>query len=208
VVHGNCWAHVRREFLEAEASYPDLTKQPIAWIARLFEIERDLPKVGQHASLAERAPVLEGRRAARAAESRPVTDELRQWGFDTLPTVLPSTGLAKAVEYMLGLWPGLKVLLADPLVPVDTNHAEREIRGVVVGRKNHYGSKSKRGTEVAAIFCGLFEPAEVAAIFCGLFEPAKLAGVDPKAYVLEAARRASRSPGSFTLPVDLVGQGR
>lgn len=195
VTHAHCWAHVRRKFLEAEASYPDLTKKPIDLIGRLFEIERALPKVDRHASLVERAPVLEARRAAREAQSRPLTDELRQWGFDILPTLLPSTGLAKAVEYMLSLWSGLTVFLTDPRIPIDNNHAEREIRGVVVGRKNHYGSKSKRGTEVAAIFYSLFESA-------------KLAGVDPRAYVLEAARRAYRKPGTVTLPVDLLGHSR
>ena len=191
VVHAHCWAHVRRKFLDAEASYPELAAKPIAWIGRLFEIERALPKIDCHASLAERKPVLEVRRTARETYSRPITDELRQWGYDTLPTLLPSTGMAKAVEYMLSLWPGLTVFLTDPRIPIDNNHAEREIRGVVVGRKNHYGSKSKRGTEVAAIFYSLFESA-------------KLAGVDPKAYVLEAARRAIRAPGTVTLPVDLL----
>jgi transposase len=195
VVHAHCWAHVRRKFLEAEASYPDLTKKPIALIGRLFDIGRTLPKVDRHASLAERTPVLEARRAAREAESRPLTNELRQWGFDILPTLLPSTGLAKAVEYMLSLWPGLTVFLTDPRIPIHNNHAEREIRGVVVGRKNHFGSKSKRGTEVAAIFYSLFEAA-------------RLAGVDPSAYVLETARRAIRKPGAVTLPVDLLGQSR
>jgi hypothetical protein len=38
---------------------------------------------------------------------------------------------------------------------------------VVVGRKNHYGSKSRRGTEVAALFYSLLESG-------------KLAGVEPK----------------------------
>jgi transposase len=64
-------------------------------------------------------------------------------------------------------------------------------RGVVVGRKNHYGSHSKRG-------------AEVAAILYTLFESAKLAGADPHAYVLEATRRAIASPGAVTLPSDLT----
>lgn len=195
VVHAHCWAHVRRKFLDAEAAYPDLTKKPIALIGRLFDVERALPEVDRHASLAELAPVLEARRATREVQSRPLTDELRQWGFDILPTLLPSTGLAKAVEYMLSLWSGLTVFLTDPRIPIHNNHAEREIRGVVVGRKNHYGSKSKRGTEVAAIFYSLFESA-------------KLAGVDPKVYVLEAARRAARKPGAVTLPVDLLGHNR
>ena len=58
---------------------------------------------------------------------------------------------------------------------------------MVVGRKNHYGSHSKRG-------------AEVAALCYTLFESAKLAGVDPHRYVIEATRRAIVAPGAVTLP--------
>ena len=57
--------------------------------------------------------------------------------------------------------------------------------------KNHYGSRSKRGTEVAAIFYTLFETA-------------KLSGVDPRAYVTLAARRAIADHGAVTLPSDLT----
>jgi hypothetical protein len=35
------------------------------------------------------------------------------------------------------------------LVDPDANHTERGLRGIAVGRKNHYGSRSQRGTEVA-----------------------------------------------------------
>ena len=38
----------------------------------------------------------------------------------------------------------------DP-VELEFKLAERALRGPVVGRKNHYGSRSKRGTEVAAL---------------------------------------------------------
>ncbi len=189
--HAHCWAHVRRKFLEAEASYPDLAATPIRLIKQLFEVEGKLPKLPRGASLAERQEIRDVRRRAREEWSRPVIDELRNWGYETLPGLLPSTGMEKAVTYMLELWPGLTVFLDDPRVPVDNNHAERELRGVVVGRKNHYGSKSKRGTVVAAVFYSLFESA-------------RLAGVNPETYVLEAARRAIRSPGAVTLPHDLV----
>jgi transposase len=47
------------------------------------------------------------------------------------------------------------------------------MRGLVVGRKNHYGSKSRRGTEVAALYYTIFETA-------------KLTGIDPKAYLRRA----------------------
>jgi len=49
----------------------------------------------------------------------------------------------------------------DPsCVPLD-NNAERALRGPVVGRKNHYGSRSVRGTQVAAIFYTLCETARL-----------------------------------------------
>ncbi len=72
-----------------------------------------------------------------------------------------------------------------------TNSAERALRGVVVGRKNHYGSRSKRGTEVAALFYTLFETA-------------KLSRIDPRAYVTRVATRAIQDPGAVTLPSDLT----
>jgi hypothetical protein len=70
---------------------------------------------------------------------------------------------------------------------LDNNAAERALRGPVVGRKNHYGSKSLRGTQVAALFYTLCETA-------------KLAGVDPHAYLLGAVEAALRQPGKVTLP--------
>jgi len=56
-----------------------------------------------------------------------------------------------------------------------------------VGRKNHYGSRSKRGTEVAALFYTMLETA-------------KLSGVDPRNYLRQAAIRAINTPGTVTRP--------
>jgi prolyl oligopeptidase family protein len=74
---------------------------------------------------------------------------------------------------------------------------QRGLRDVVLGRKNHYGSRSQRGTDVAALFYRFIESA-------------KLCGVEPKAYLLRATHAAlgtpgpSRSPASFCPPdVDL-----
>jgi transposase len=61
----------------------------------------------------------------------------------------------------------------------------------LIARKNHYGSRSKRGTEVAALFYGLTESA-------------KLCGVEPKAYLLRATRAALENPGTGTLPHALL----
>jgi len=99
--------------------------------------------------------------------------------------------MGRALNYMLKLWPGLTVFLDNPEVPLDNNAAERALRGVVVGRKNHYGSRSKRGTEVAALFYTMMETA-------------KLSGIDARAYLREAATRTIKKPGTITLPNNLT----
>ena len=72
----------------------------------------------------------------------------------------------------------------------ETRHG-RNNTGLVIGRKNHYGSRSKRGTEVAALFYSLIESA-------------KLCGAEPKAYLLHATRAALENPGAVTLPHTLL----
>jgi hypothetical protein len=52
--------------------------------------------------------------------------------------------------------------LGDARIPLDKNAIERGLRGMVVGRKNHYASRSKRGTEVAALFYSPIETAKLA----------------------------------------------
>jgi hypothetical protein len=42
------------------------------------------------------------------------------------------------------------------------NAIERVIRGPVVGRKNHYRSRSERGTEIASLFYSMLETAKLA----------------------------------------------
>ena len=61
---------------------------------------------------------------------------------------------------------------------------------MVVGCKNHYGSRSPRGTEVAAFFYSLIESA-------------KLAGVGPNTY-LRAATNAALRGDAVLLPHQLA----
>jgi len=187
----HCWAHVRRKYLEAEDAYPELSDHAVKQIKKLFKIERETPRAGPDASTQEKQRLLDLRRKRRQELSKPVIDELLLWAGENRGRVLPGSKMGKAIAYMLNLWEGLTRFLKDPRIPLDNNAAERALRGVVVGRKNHYGSKSKRGTEVAAIFYTLFETA-------------KLSGVDPCAYVTLAAKRAITEHGAVTLPSDLT----
>jgi len=187
----HCWAHVRRKFLEGEDAYPELSRQALDRIGALFEIEREVPRPGPGTSDDERAGIIAMRRRLRQERSKRIVNDLLTWALEHRGAVLPRSKMGKAIAYMLELWEGLTRFLDDPRIPIDNNAAERALRGVVVGRKNHYGSRSKRGTEVAAIFYTLFETA-------------KLSQVDPRAYVTRAARRAIAHPGAVTLPCDLT----
>ena len=92
---------------------------------------------------------------------------------------LPESGLAKAINYMAARWSRLTRFLNDPCLPLDNNAAERALRGPVIGRKNHYGSRSRRGTEVAAILYSLLESA-------------KIVGLNPTEYMHRAVDAALR----------------
>ena len=185
----HCWAHVRRKFLEGLDAYPE-GEVAVGLIGELFRIEGGLPRITPGLQGGERDEILNERLAIRSEHSKPVVSRLLHWALERRGYVLPQSKAGKAIEYMLKLWPGLTRFLEDGAVPLDNNAAERALRGVVVGRKNHYGSRSKRGTEVAALFYTLLETA-------------KLSQVDARAYVTTAARRAIKAPGTVTLPGDL-----
>lgn len=177
-----CWAHVRRKFLEASEDYPD-AREGVEKIGKLYEIESRVRELGGGERLRRLAEI-------RDAESRPVVAEIRDWLLSC--RALPRSSFGTAVRYALDLWAGLTPFVDDPRIPIDNNGTERVLRGVAVGRKNHYGSRSIRGTRTAAVFYSLIESA-------------KLAGLEPRAYLREATRRAIDQPGCVTLPADLVG---
>ena len=183
LVLAHCLAHSRRKYVDALPAYPQC-QVAVDLIKDLYKVERDLPAL-RGLEGAERERALQARREARKKESEPLMHKLKAWALEQ--SALPGSLLDKAISYMLNLWPGLMRFVDDPRVPVDNNQVERDLRGVVIGRKNHYGSKSLRGTQVAATFYTLVETAS-------------RHDADPRAYLLAAARHALENPGSALLP--------
>jgi transposase len=163
----------------AEPSSPAAAEM-LALIAELYATEATV-----QATAAGAADAL---RTARRTQVAPVVEAIRVWV--TQQRALPQSALGKALAYTTDLWPGLTAFLDDAAIPVDNNATERALRGIALGRKNHYGSRSERGTRVAALCYSLLESA-------------KLAGVEPATYLAEATRRAIATPGTVTLPRDL-----
>ena len=174
IVLAGCWAHVFRKFEEAEPNHPE-ANLAMEWIGELYAIDE---RAGDDAEL---------RLELRRTQSAAVLAKFKTWLWSQ--AVLKTLSIGKAAAYAIANWERLTRFVENPLVPLDNNGTERAIRGPVVGRKNHYGSKSKRGTEVAATFYSLLETA-------------KLHDVDPAHYLREAVRAADR--GEALLPAQLV----
>ncbi len=172
-----CWAHVLRRFRDAVVDFPE-AQFMLAWIQDLYRIDAGAKDIAERGRL-------------RATESRAVTEKMKTWMQNT--TALKTTSLGGAIRYTLGIWDRLTPFLDHPEVWLDNNRTERGIRGPVIGRRNHFGSKSARGTEVAAILYSLVESA-------------KASGIDPIAYLTEVATRAKESPGAVLLPADFGAQ--
>ena len=158
-----CWAHVLRKFRDAEPDFPN-ARIAMMRIGELYDIEK-------------RATSEEERRGLRQSESKAVLEQLQGWLIAT--RVPKTTSLGKAIRYALNDWHRLTVFVDEPGVPLDNNATERGLRGVAIGRRVHFGSKSRRGTQVAAIYYTLIESA-------------KAEGVDARGYLAEAVRAARR----------------
>jgi transposase len=68
---------------------------------------------------------------------------------------LPKHPMAEAVNYALGQWTELNTFCSDGAVPIDNNISEREMKRVVLNRKNSLFVGNPRGGRTAAILASL-----------------------------------------------------
>jgi transposase len=172
VVHALCWAHTRRKFIEAEDSAPREAAAAIGFIQQLYQVEETL----RHADEDEIADV-------RSQRSREIVDEFFRWAHGLLHSrlLLPSDPLTKALAYATERETGLRVFLAEPNVPLDTNHLERALRPIPLGRKNW-------------LFCWTELGAAAVGRIQSLLATCKLQKVDPFDYLVDVLQRVDSHP--------------
>jgi transposase len=144
ITRAGCWAHARRKFVEAENTAPEIAREAVALLGRLFAVEKQAKDV----SVAERL-------ALRQTQSVLVLAELRQKLLGWKEQLLPKHPMAEAVNYTLGQWEELTVFTRDGAVPIDNNVSEREMKRVVLNRKNSLFVGNPRGGRTAAILASL-----------------------------------------------------
>jgi transposase len=144
ITRAGCWSHARRKFVEAEKSAPEIAREAVDLIGRLFAVE----KQAKDMSVGERL-------ALRQTQSVAVLAELRRKLLAWKEQLLPKHPMAEAVNYMLGQWEELTVFTRDGAVPIDNNVSEREMKRVVLNRKNSLFVGNPRGGRTAAILASL-----------------------------------------------------
>ena len=144
ITRAGCWAHARRKIVEAEKSAPEIAKEAVERVRALYAVERQ----GKEASVAERLTLRHERSAPLLAE---LHDRLLQWKQQ----LLPKHPMAEAINYALGQWQELNVFSTDGAVPIDNNVSEREMKRIVLNRKNSLFVGNARGGRTSAILSSL-----------------------------------------------------
>jgi transposase len=144
MTRAGCWSHARRKLVEAEKVAPEIAQQAVALIGTLFAIERKAKDCSD-----------EERLALRQAQSVPVLAKLREKLLGWKEQLLPKHPMAEAVNYTLSQWDELNVFCSDGAVPIDNNVSEREMKRVVLNRKNSLFVGNARGGRTASILASL-----------------------------------------------------
>ena len=152
-----CWAHVRRDFLGAARSWPELESWMFTWIddirelyglnkVRLEQWDKQLPLDQQSSAFDENQRNLVTKLSQMQEQCKVYLQE-------------PELHLAKqkVLSSLQNHWDGLTVFVERPEVAMDNNTAERTLRNPAVGRKNYYGSGSVWSAHLAAMMFSVLQ---------------------------------------------------
>jgi transposase len=176
ITQAGCWAHARRKLFELADIASKVRKgkpttiSPIAFEAvqkfdAIFALER---------SINGSSP--EERLAARRKDIAPLVHDLIDWMKRERGKLSRHNDVAKAFDYMLKRIDAFTRFLEDGRICVSNNAAERELRGIALGRKSWLFAGSDRGGARAAVMLTLIQTA-------------KLNEIDPQAWLADVLAR-------------------
>lgn len=147
---------------EARDADPERVGEALDQIGALYAVE---------AHLRDKQLRGERKRDYRLKHAKPVVHQFFDWVERQLTAqgLLPKNPLTQALAYVRERRAGLEVFLTDPDVPIDTNHLERALRVIPMGRKSW-------------LFCWTELGARHVCIVQSLIATCRLHGVDPYDY--------------------------
>lgn len=198
IVLAFCWAHVRRDYLDAARKYPTLEKWALSWvekIGKLYHInnqrlklfDQQLPIQWQDASFKEQHEKLIERMHAIVQER---DNFIASHDPDDLDFDLLTRVKYKILISLKNHWKGLSVFIDHPAVPMDNNLGEKSIRNPVTGRKNFYGSGSLWSSQLASIMFSIFQTLGLWKINCNHWL---------RAYLTACAENHGKAPDDLSI---------
>ena len=174
IVHAQCWTHTRREFVKAENAEPEAVAEALELIGALYLVED---------YIREKKLDLAGTLAARAEHAKPAVDAFFDWCATQCQRIdlVPSNPLSKALKYAQERQDALRLYLADPELPIDTNHLERTLRVIPMGKKSW-------------LFCWTEVGAERVGIIQSLLTTCRLHDIHPYTYLVDVLQRVAQHP--------------
>jgi hypothetical protein len=172
ITRAGCWAHARRKFVDAEKSHPAIAAEAVAIIRQLYAVEEQAKDKSN-----------EERLCLRQSQSQPILSRLRDRLLSWKDQLLPKHPMNEAVGYTLNQWDALNVFAADGAVPIDNNVSEREMKRIVLNRKN-------------SLFVGNTRGGETAAILSSLTSTCRRHGMDPQHYLTQLLTNLPDTPMS------------
>jgi transposase len=160
LVEAACWSHARRKFFvladiaaKARGKLPviaPLAVEAVKRIDAIFAIERQINGLPSPERL-----------AVRRQRVAPLVGDLHQWMRAERARLSRHADVAKAIDYMLKRWDAFTRFLEDGRICLTNNAAERELRGIALGRKSWLFAGSDRGGDRAAVFYTLIQTARL-----------------------------------------------
>ena len=118
---------------------------------------------------------------ARQERSCPLIVELHSWLREQHAKLSKNNDTTKAINYSLNRWDAFIRFLDDGRLRMSNNAAERELRGVALGRKNWtFAGSDEGGHRAAAIYT--------------LIATAKLNDIDPQVWLADILARLPDHP--------------
>jgi transposase len=142
-----------------------LAFEAVKRIDAIFDVEREINGL-----------FAEQRLAVRITRVAPLVSNLEAWMRAERAKLSRHSEVAKAMNYMLKRWDSFTRFLADGRICLINNAAERELRGIALGRKSWLFAGSDRGGERAAVMYTLIQTA-------------KLNDIDPQAWLADVLAR-------------------
>jgi transposase len=176
LTHAQCWSHSRRGFFEAQAADPQAVDEALKQIGILYDLEEEIR---------ERKLTGQAKRLHRMSHAKPRVDDFFEWVDQQFQRqgLLPSSPFTQALGYVRERRLGLEVFLSDPEVPMDTNHLERALRVIPMGRRNWLFTWTELGAEHVGIVQSLI-------VTC------RLHGIDPYTYLVDVLQRVGQHPAA------------